>query len=145
MPALIPVSEKNLDRAALVLRLVLATVFLVHGYQKLFVYGFSGVTNSFRHMGVPLAELIAPVICVLEFFGGLALLVGAYTRVVATLLACDMLGAIILVHAKNGFSAGKGGVETVLGNFGMLLAVALIGAGAYSIDATLARRRATSP
>jgi putative oxidoreductase len=81
---------------------------------------------------------------VLEFAGGIALLLGAFTRVTAFLLACDMLGAIILVHAKNGFSAPKG-VEVVLPNFAMLVAVALLGAGAYSIDALLARRHAPTP
>jgi len=45
------------------------------------------------------------------------------------------------VHAKNGFSAPKG-IEAVLGNFGMAVAIALLGAGAYSIDALLSRRKA---
>jgi putative oxidoreductase len=55
-----------------------------------------------------------------------------------------MLGAIIFVHAKAGYSASKGGVELVLGNLGMLVAIALLGAGAYSVDAMLARRRSQS-
>ncbi|MDQ2768483.1 MAG: DoxX family protein [Gemmatimonadota bacterium] len=137
-------TEKNIDRAMLVLRLVLAAIFIVHGYQKVFVFGFSGVTGMFGQMGVPLAPVAAPIIALLEFVGGIALLLGAFTRVVAFLLACDMLGAIILVHAKAGFPAPKG-VENVLGNLGMLIAVALLGAGAYSIDAMLARRGAPTP
>lgn len=145
MTALIANNERNLDRATLVLRLVTAAVFLVHGYQKVFVYGFAGVTTSFTHMGVPVPGLIAPVICVLELVGGLALLLGAFTRIAATLLACEMLGAIIIVHAKAGYSASKGGVELVLGNLGMLVAIALLGAGAYSVDAMMSRRRAPTP
>ncbi|HEY8794211.1 MAG TPA: DoxX family protein [Gemmatimonadaceae bacterium] len=144
MTALVASNERDLDRATLVLRLVLAAVFLVHGYQKMFVYGFSGVTTSFTYMGVPIPGVIAPVICVLELVGGAALLLGAFTRIVAVLLACDMLGAIIFVHANAGFSAPKG-VELVLGNLGMLVAIALLGAGAYSVDAVMARRRAPSP
>ena len=144
MTALVANNERNLDRATLVLRLVIATVFLVHGYQKVFVYGFAGVTTSFTHMGVPVPGLIAPVTCVLELAGGAALLLGAFTRIVAVLLACDMLSAIIFVHAKAGFSASKGGVELVLGNLGVLVAIALLGAGAYSVDAMLARRRSQS-
>ncbi len=145
MTALVADKEGDLDRATLVLRLVLATVFLVHGYQKVFVYGFAGVTSSFTHMGVPMPALIAPLICVLELGGGVAVLLGAFTRVVAVLLACDMLGAIIFVHAKAGFSASKGGVELVLANLAMAVAIALLGAGAYSVDALMARRRAPVP
>jgi putative oxidoreductase len=142
--ALVADKEGDLDRATLVLRLVLAAVFLVHGYQKVFVYGFSGVTSSFTHMGVPMPGLIAPVICVLEFGGGVALLFGLFTRIVAVLLACDMLGAMSFVHAKAGFSAPSG-IELVIGNFGMLVAIAFLGAGAYSLDAMMARRPAPVP
>jgi putative oxidoreductase len=137
-------TAKKLDIALLVLRLVLAAVFITHGYQKLFGFGISGVTGMFTKMGVPLATMVAPFISVLEFLGGIALLFGAFTRVAAFLLACDMLGAIILVHAPNGYAAPKG-VEVVLGNFGMAVAIALLGAGAYSIDALLSRRSSPTP
>jgi putative oxidoreductase len=137
-------TEKNIDRAMLVLRLALATIFIVHGYQKVFVFGFSGVTEMFGHMGIPLASVAGPLVSIVELGGGIALLFGAFTRIFAFLLACDMLGAIIFVHGKAGFSAPKG-VETVLGYLAMLVAVALIGAGAYSVDAMLARRNAPAP
>ena len=144
MTAYSATAEKRIDVALLVLRLVLAAVFITHGYQKLFGYGFSGVTGMFTKMGVPLPSLVAPFIAVLEFAGGIALVLGAFTRVAAFLLACDMLGAIILVHAKNGYAAPNG-VEAVLGNFAMAVAIALLGAGAYSIDALLSRRRSSAP
>jgi putative oxidoreductase len=137
-------TQKNLDRAMLLLRLVLAATFIFHGYQKVFGYGMSGVTSMFTQIGVPAPAIMAPLISVLELVGGIALLFGAFTRVAAFLLACDMLGAMILVHAKNGFAAPKG-VENVLGNFAMLVTLALLGAGAYSIDALLARRGSTTP
>jgi putative oxidoreductase len=135
---------KKLDIAMLVLRLVLAAVFITHGYGKLFKTGFSGVTGFFTSLGVPLAGIAAPFVSLLEFIGGFALLFGVFTRAVAFLLACDMLGAIILVHAKNGYAAPKG-IEAVLGNFGMAVAIALVGAGAYSIDALLSRRSSRAP
>ena len=137
-------TEKRFDIALLVLRLVLAAVFITHGYAKLFGMGFSGVTGFFTSIGVPLAGVAAPIISVLEFVGGIALLLGAFTRVAAFLLACDMLGAIVLVHAKNGYGGPKG-VEAVLGNFGMAVAIALLGAGAYSLDALFSRRRSSAP
>ena len=137
-------TEKKFDIAMLVLRLVLAAVFITHGYAKLFGMKISGVTGFFTSIGVPLPGVAAPLIAVLEFVGGIALLLGAFTRVAAFLLACDMLGAIILVHAKNGYAAPKG-VEAVLGNFGMAVAIALLGAGAYSLAALLSRRSSSAP
>jgi putative oxidoreductase len=137
-------TEKRLDIALLVLRLVLAAVFITHGYSKLFHMGIGGVTGFFTSIGVPLPGVAAPFVAVLEFVGGIALLLGAFTRVAAFLLACDMLGAIILVHAKNGYAAPKG-VEAVLGNFGMAVAIALLGAGAYALDALFSRRRSSAP
>lgn len=137
-------TEKNRDLALLVLRLVLAAIFIFHGYQKVFGFGISGVTDMLTQLGVPLPGIAGPFISALELLGGIALLFGAFTRVAAFLLACDMLVAMVLVHAKNGFPAPKG-VEMVLGDFAMLVAVALMGAGAYSIDAFLARRGSTAP
>jgi putative oxidoreductase len=136
--------DKRLDIAMLVLRLVLAAVFITHGYSKVFGMGFSGVTGMFSKMGVPLPMIVAPMVSLIEFLGGIALVLGAFTRVTGFLLACDMLGAIILVHAKNGYSAPKG-VESVLGNFAMAVAIALLGAGAYSLDALLSRRSSRAP
>ena len=136
-------TEKRLDIALLVLRLVLAAVFITHGYQKVFGFGIAGVTNNFTQMGVPLPAIAAPLISVLELAGGVALLLGAFSRVAGFLLACDMLGAMLFVHGKNGFSSPKG-IEAVLPNFAMALVIALLGAGAYSIDAMLARRGTTT-
>ena len=136
--------EKNLDRAALVLRIVLGAVFIAHGYQKVFGMGVLNVAGFFDTLGVPMAGIAGPFIAYLGLLGGVAILLGGFTRVIALLLACDMLGAIILVHAKGGFFAPKG-IELVFGIFGMAIALVFLGAGAYSIDAMLARRGAPTP
>lgn len=137
-------TEKKIDTALLVLRLIAGAIFIMHGHQKVFIFGFAGVTTAFTQMGVPMAKLVAPFIAALELVGGFALLFGAFTRVFAALLACDMLGAISIVHIHGGFFAPKG-VEFVLGNFGMLVTLALVGAGAYSVDAMLSRRSPATP
>lgn len=124
-----------------VLRVVVGVVFLVHGYQKLFQMGIPGVTGFFTQIGAPLPQLTAPLVSVLEFGGGLALILGLLTPVVAALLAADMLGAMLLVHLPNGFNADGGGYEFVLTLLGASLALALTGPGAYALDRVRNRSR----
>lgn len=88
-------------------------------------------------MGVPAANLVAPVVATLELVGGVALILGVLTRVFAALLAVDMLGALFLVHAPAGIFAATGGYELVLILAAAALAVALVGAGKVSVDKAL--------
>ena len=122
------------------LRIILGIVMTAHGYQKLFTMGIAGVQDGFTQMGVPLPMISAPLVAGLEFFGGLALIVGLLTRLTALGLAIDMLGAISFVHISNGFFAPKG-YEFVLMLMAASLSLALAGPGAYSIDELLARKK----
>jgi putative oxidoreductase len=126
------------DWAATILRLAVGAIFLAHGAQKLFVFHFSGVSNMFSHIGIPLPHLSAVVVTLVEFFGGLALILGFGTRVAALLLAIDMVGAIGLVHFKNGFFAPRGfeyPFVLLAANIGLMLT----GAGALALDNWLGR------
>jgi putative oxidoreductase len=134
------ISSKRLDSALLALRLVTGSIFVAHGAQKLFIYGFAGVTGAFAQMGVPMPGVIGPFIALLEFFGGLALILGLLTRLASLGLALNMVGAILLVHLKGGFFLPTG-AEFALACLGPSVALASAGAGNFSIDALIGRRR----
>jgi putative oxidoreductase len=130
-------SPRELNLGLAVLRVAVATIFIRHGAQKLFEFGVAGVTGAFAHMGVPFPGFVGPFIGLLEFFGGIALVIGLLTRLIALGFVCDMLGAIFLVLLKKGFS----GFELEFLLLGSSLALALTGAGRFSIDALLADRQ----
>ncbi|MCM3523039.1 MULTISPECIES: DoxX family protein [unclassified Curtobacterium] len=120
------------------LRIVLGVVFTAHGAQK-FAQGIPGVAQGFSGMGVPLAEVAAPLVAGLELVGGILLVVGVATRVVGLLLAVDMVVAGLLAHATAGFFAQDGGFEYVLVLAVASLAIALTGPGQFSLDALVLR------
>ena len=134
-------STRQLALGLAVLRVSVATLFIRHGWQKLFVFGFAGVTGAFTQMGVPMPGITGPFIALLEFFGGIALVLGLFTRLVALGFVCDMLGAILLVKMGKGFSTYE--LEFLL--LGASAAIAVAGAGAFSVDSTLDGRRPRNP
>jgi putative oxidoreductase len=132
-------TSRQTDPALLVLRLGLAAVFIAHGYMKLFVMKPAGVAGFFGSLGIPLPGLAAWCVTLLEFGGGIALAAGLFTRPIAALFALDMLGAIGFALLPKGF---MGGYELELLLAVGSLAVALAGAGAYSVDAQLGAKKA---
>jgi putative oxidoreductase len=133
-------SPHQKDWGIAVLRVVVGFAFLMHGWQKIFEYGLAGVTSTFGQMGVPLPELTAPLVAILELVGGAALLLGLGARWLAALLAIDMLAAILLVHLPGGFFA-PAGVELPFLLLGGTVALALGGPGAFALDRLASRSR----
>ena len=133
-------SSNRKDLALLMVRLVTGVIFIAHGWQKLFLLGPAGVAQAFGGMGVPFPGVVGPAIGVIEILGGTAIIFGLLTRLASLGLAGDALGALILVHAKNGFFV-PGGIEFVMLLAANALALAVAGAGQYSIDAMRAGRR----
>ena len=134
-------SAGRVDLALAVLRVVAGIVFAAHGAQKLFVYGFGGVTGAFAQMGAPLPEITGPLVALVEFLGGLALIAGLLTRLASLGLAITMLGAIVLVHLAGGFFLPNG-IEFALTLFAVAVTFIITGAGRYSLDHAIAGRRA---
>ena len=136
-----PASPRQLDLGLTILRVVAGVIFAAHGGQKLFVYGFAGVTGAFTQMGAPLPGLTGPLVALVEFLGGLALVAGLLTRLAGLGLAITMLGAIVLVHLAGGFFLPNG-VEFALTLLAVAVTFVITGAGRYSLDHAIAARRA---
>lgn len=130
--------------APLVLRVPVGIIFAVHGAQKLFGwfggYGLEGTGQFFGSVGLNPGTLMALLAGAVEFFGGLALVLGLLVRPTAAALAGAMLIAIFAVHAGKGFFADKGGYEYALALFAASLSLVFSGAGRRSADAVLAAR-----
>ena len=135
-------SPRQLNVGLTILRVITGVIFVAHGGQKVFVYGIDGVAGAFGQMGVPFAQVMGPFIGVLELVGGIALILGLLTRVFSAGLAATMIGAMTLVHLAGGFFMPTG-IEFTLALLGSTLLLALAGAGTYSLDTLIGRRRAS--
>lgn len=119
----------SVDVALLGIRVVLGIIFMAHGAQKLFgAFGGPGLAGIVGMLG-PVGYLVA----VGEFFGGLGMLVGFLVRFSAASNALIMLGAIALVHGRNGFFLANQGFEYNLALLGLLLPLVLAGSGRFSL------------
>ena len=121
----------NIDLSSLILRLAVGTLFIVHGYPKLTAAQRTQGGAWMKSMGMPVA--MVPFGGVVEFFGGLALILGVLTPIVAVLSALWML-------STTWFSMSRlrkkyvGGYEIDITLFLAALGLALLGSGIYSID-----------
>lgn len=119
------------------LRIILGFLFAAHGWQKFNEWTIAGTQSAFTQMGVPAADLAAPAVAILELVGGIALILGVLTRIVAALLVVNMLGALFLVHASAGVFVANGGYELVLLLAAAAFALVLTGPGRISVDRAL--------
>ena len=134
-----PQRLEGLERlAVLILRLFLGFAFVMHGSQKLLGAvgggGVSGVAGMLTPIGLEPAHILAWVISITEFVGGVCVFLGFITRFWAAGLVIDMATAIFKVHLPNGFFAGKNGFELPLAFGVMALVIVLTGPGVLSVD-----------
>ena len=94
------------DMATTILRLALGVIFFAHGAQKTFGwfggYGFTGTMGFFTGM-LHIPTVFAFLAIAAEFFGGLGLIFGLFTRVAAFGISCNMIVAVAMVHHQFGF------------------------------------------
>jgi putative oxidoreductase len=125
---------RYLDRlqplALLVLRVVLGAVMIGHGYGKVFG-GLPHFAQFISSLGLP--GWLAYVSAVTEFFGGILVIAGLFTRCVSIAILIDLLVVIWKVHWKRGFM-GNGGYEFPLAVAAIAFALIFFGAGPMAFD-----------
>jgi len=142
--------------AAVPLRLIVGFGFMEHGYAKL-VKGPTAFVSILQALGVPNAHVMAWVTILTELLGGFAVCVGAFVPLISLPLAGLLAVAILSVHLPYGFSSikliavtpagpqfGPPGYECDLLYLACLAALVLIGAGPFSVDGLLSRKRSSS-
>lgn len=138
----------NTGVGLLLLRVVLAIVFITHGAQKLFGiwggFGISGTAGFFESLGIPFPVVMAVLVGILEFGGGILLALGLLTQPVALLLAIDMLVATATFHWPQGFFVTRDaiGIEFTMVLMFAALALVFTGPGRLSVDEGLRRELA---
>ena len=116
-------------------RFVLAYGFTIPALLK--INDLSATSKWFESFSIPFPLLASYLVSGIETLGIVLLILGLYTRYIAVLLACVMLGAIFFVHISYGFSASNNGVEIPLYYFLFLMFLASHGGGKYSLDRAL--------
>jgi putative oxidoreductase len=121
------------DRGKLVLRIVLAVLILFHGVSKL-IGGVGFISGMLVKAGLPGA--LGYLVYIGEVVAPLLILVGVFTRLAALVVVINMIVALLLVHTKQFFTLSDTGgwaLELQGMYFGTAVALALLGAGRYSI------------
>lgn len=132
------IDNRTAPYAALLLRVALGILFLAHAGLKIFVFNPAGTAHFFASLGLPPA--LAYLVMAAEVFGGIALILGLWTRVVAVALTPILLGAIFTVHGPAGFffNNANGGWEYLAFWTVALLVQAMLGDGAYALGSSRA-------
>ena len=128
-----PLRIAKADLAALLLRVSMGALFLAHAGLKIFIFTPSGTAGYFASLGLP--ALLAYAVIFAELFGGIALLLGLWTRWVSLALLPILLGAIYVPHGAKGFlfSNPGGGWEFPAFWAVALVVQALLGGGAFAL------------
>lgn len=120
-------SKKSFNWGILVLRLMVGAVFIYHGWLKL--NGMAGTTGMMAGIGLPMPIFWAWLVALVEFVGGIAVVLGVFNRIVTVVLAINMVCALLLVHSKLPY----GMAELPLLLLASVLALHFTGAGKFAV------------
>jgi putative oxidoreductase len=133
----------------LIARLILGTMLVAHGSQKLFGwlggYGLAGTGGFFEQLGFRPGRVFAAAASVSEIAAGILLVLGFLGPIGPALLLSVMIVAAVSVHWNHGLFAGTNGIEVPLLYATGALTLALTGPGVYSLDAVLGLDRLWTP
>lgn len=129
MIKILPSADKTATFAPLAIRIAVGASMALHGYQKFFEYGLDGVSANFEAGGMPLPYVSAILASSAEFFGGILLLLGAFSRYAAVPVAFTMFVAA-LWHWSDPFAKMEYPLVLMLG----AVSVFLSGPGKLSVD-----------
>jgi putative oxidoreductase len=128
--------ERLKPLALLLLRAGIGIIFIFHGYPKLFTHTHD-IMAAFQRMGFP--AFFVYIAGVLEFFGGIILILGLFTRIAALLLAGEMAVAVLKVHLPQGAITDVKNYEFPMILAAACFALATIGPGLISADHAIYR------
>jgi len=138
------ITKTEQSLSALPLRLIAGLIFTAHGGQKLFAwfggYGLAGTGQWMESIGLAPGYLMALMAGSAEFFGGLLLIVGFFTRPTSFVLAITMVVALFTVHIDNGLFMSNNGYEFALALIAISISLMFSGAGRLSLDNLIAQR-----
>jgi putative oxidoreductase len=129
--------------AHVLIRVVAGLILIPHGMQKLFgSFGGPGMDNfiaTLAKVGYPMAAFWGWIIALLEFGGGILLVIGLFTRPVALLVLIFMLEAARFHLGVGGFFWTARGNEYPLLFAAVALYLVIRGGGPYSVDSKMGK------
>lgn len=132
--SILNIQPLSTDLAALLLRLIFGGLFIYHGWGKLSDY--EAMLTMFKDfIGIGIKPTVILVIFA-EFFCGIFVLVGFFTRLSVIPIFITMLVAFFIAHGKDPFQAK----ELAFVYLGLSVVVFLLGSGRYSVDAAFRRK-----
>ncbi|MBN8714996.1 MAG: DoxX family protein [Xanthomonadales bacterium] len=129
--------DRRRDELLLLARVLLAAMFVIFGWGKL--TGFGGTVGLMTALHLPVPTIAAVVVVVMEFFVGVAIVIGFYTRPLAVLLALYTLATAFIGHHYWTMPDAERVANMInfyknLSIVGGLLLLGVAGPGRYSID-----------
>lgn len=117
-----------------IFRILIGLMFFQHGVQKLFG-AFGGITGN----GEPVANFLSllGLAGIIEFFGGLAVILGLFTRLAALISTLEMAVAYFMAHFPQGFYSIANGGEMAVLFLASFLLITRMGAGRWSLEKKL--------